>query len=115
MESEHVIDETDIKLRLEVLLYLQRALLGEISPALRGVSVGWSLENREIIIHAFFDGEISEADRASMDVVETEMIADFPPGFKLNVKCIRKDVPENLNEHTLREWVFRRREYDHLE
>ena len=114
MEPEHIIDEQELNLRYEVLLFLQRALLGEISPTLRGVTVGWSLEKRKILVHAFFDGEISEADRASMDEVESGLYADFPQGFKVNVMCIRKDAPENLNEHTLRVWVYHRREYDPL-
>ncbi|MBC8223499.1 hypothetical protein H8E65_02850 [Candidatus Bathyarchaeota archaeon] len=115
MEPEHIIEETELKLRLDVILSLHRALLGEISTPLRGVTVGWSHENREITVHALFDGEISEADRASMDMVETEMMADFPANFDVNVTCFRIDAPENLNEYTLQEWAYRRREYDPLE
>jgi hypothetical protein len=46
------------------LLSVQRALSGEVSPPLRGVTVGWY--DYVIQLRSYFDGPISEEDRESM-------------------------------------------------
>ncbi|MBX6313852.1 MAG: hypothetical protein IRY99_13190 [Isosphaeraceae bacterium] len=96
--------ETDRRRR--ILLSLQGALLGEVPPALRGVTVGW--DERSIRIIAYFDGEISEEDRESMACVETEVIADFPEGEEIRLDSVRRDAPAAME--TLNEWVYLRRE-----
>jgi hypothetical protein len=101
-------NKSELELRIRVLLSLQRALLGEIPPSLRGVTVGW--DSSEIIIHCFFDGEISEDDHESMEVVATEVLASFHQTHKVFVKCFRKDAPENLNQYALEAWAYHRRE-----
>lgn len=98
---------SEAELRVSILLSLQRALLGEITPSLRGVTVGW--DSSEIIIHCFFDGEISYENRESMEVVATEVMADFPE-HKVSVQCFRKDTPESLNSYALKAWVYHRHE-----
>lgn len=97
----------DEDFRKKVLLSFQRALLGEVPCTLRGVTCGWS--SSEITFFCFFDGEISEEDRESMDAVAGEVNADFLD-FKVSYECIRKDVPENLNKYSLKAWVYHRHE-----
>lgn len=97
----------EVKLRVNILLSLQSALLDEVPSTLRGVTVGW--DSSKILIHCFFDGEIQEKDRESMEIVATEVQADFLK-HKVQVECIRKDIAENLNPYTLMKWVYHRRE-----
>lgn len=96
-----------IELRIRVLLSLQAALLNNISANIRGITCRWSTS--EITIHCYFQGEISDDDRESMECVATEVIADFPE-HKISIECKRLDLPEPLNPHTLSAWVYRRRE-----
>ena len=93
--------------RIEVLLRLQVALLGEIPPALRGITYDWDQD--KIVVHCYFDGEIAEEDRESMEDVVAEVIASFPE-HEVILDCIRKDIPEPLNPLTLKAWVYHRRE-----
>jgi hypothetical protein len=94
-------------LRNKVLLSLQRALLGEVSAFLRGVTCSW--DNNQIRILCLFDGEISDDDQESMDCIETEVMADFSD-ITVSLKSIRLDYPELLNSQTLTDWVYRRKE-----
>jgi len=95
-------------LRPELLLSLQRALLAEIPPSLRGVTCG--LDTSKIVIHCFFEGMILEEDSESMERVATEVIADFPE-HEVLIECIRKDAPKPLQSGSLQDWVYWRREW----
>lgn len=98
---------TNIELRINVLLSLQRALLGEISPNIRGITCSW--DTSIITIHCYFQAEISDDDRESMECVATEVIADFPE-HRVILECKRLDMPASLNPYTLSAWVYRRKE-----
>jgi len=104
---QHVHDMNENELRIEVLLTLQVALLGEVPEALRGITCDWN--ESQIVIHCYFDGEIAEEDRESMEDVVAEVIASFLE-HEVILDCIRKDMPEPLNPLTLKAWVYRRRE-----
>lgn len=99
---------TQNELRAEVLLSLQRALLGEIGLNVRGITCDW--DTTSITIQCIFDGEISDDDQEAMEVACTEVMADFPPDVTVNRACKRLDAPEPLNSHTLTVWVYRRKE-----
>lgn len=99
---------TDNQLRIHLLLSLQVALLGEITPNIRGITCGW--KDYDITIHCYFQGEINDDDEEAMFCVETEVIADFTEEYKVNLKCIRLDLPKSLNSYTLSAWVYRRKE-----
>jgi hypothetical protein len=94
------------QLRAQVLLSVQRALLGEVSSALRGVTVGW--QDQVIELRAYFDGPISEDDRESISCVGSEVIADFPDPWTINEEAVRRDAPEPME--CLETWAYRRRE-----
>jgi hypothetical protein len=94
-----------IEIRNSVILSVQRALLGEVSPALRGVTVGWN--DNSINILCFFDGFISEEDREAMSCVETEVMADFSE-FEIKLSPLRCDAPKQMK--SLDAWVYRRSE-----
>jgi hypothetical protein len=92
--------------RAELLLSLQRALLGEVSPALRGVSPRLGGEGLEIWF--YLDGPVSGEDRESASCVTSEVAADFPVLSRVEERVERVDAPARLPPETL--WAYRRRE-----
>ncbi len=92
--------------RDEVALLLQVALLGEVSPPLRGV--GFPLEGERIRIFFYYDGPISEEDGESASNVETEVMAGVTRPGEVFAEVIRLDAPTKPPD-PLR-WVYRRRE-----
>jgi hypothetical protein len=85
----------------------QVALLGEISPNVRGIAIDWN--NTDIHLRAIFDGEPNEDDIDSMECAGTEIIASFPE-HEIRVELIRKDTPLLIEENRLKAWVYRRKE-----
>jgi len=63
--------DREIKLRLSV----QRALLGNVSWALVAVSCGWN--EKDIVLEFFVDSDFSDEDRERMEIVASEVVADF--------------------------------------
>lgn len=57
----------DNELRIKILLSLQVALLGEITPNIRGITCGWN--NFKITVHCYFQGEINDDDKERMSCV----------------------------------------------
>ena len=96
---------TDNRRRVEVLLWMQGALLGEVSPALRSVHVKW--DDTSVHFEAFFDGPISEVDEESMSCVETELIANRPEQ-SVSYTVTRVDFPERVPSRDI--CVYARRE-----
>ena len=97
----------DKELRIRLLLGAQMALLGNISPNIRCVSLG--ISDDEIIMKAVFDGEISEADSESMDEVASQRISYFETE-KITTYCIRIDYPDSFKGELLDFLVFQRKE-----
>jgi hypothetical protein len=59
-----------------VLLSVQRALLGEITPEMRAITVAWS--PAEIRLRVFVDGPVSDAAMADFDAsAVTQVVAEF--------------------------------------
>ena len=54
----------DDTLRQRIVLSVQRALLGEVTPNLRGVAADWN--DTEIRVVCYFDGPISDTNREDM-------------------------------------------------
>jgi hypothetical protein len=92
--------------RSDVLLSIQRALLGEVSPRLRAVTV--TFDEKSVAARAYFDGELDDEDRESMSSVETQLLADFPEEHSVTVECHRLDAPAPIADDGT--WVFARRE-----
>jgi hypothetical protein len=84
-----------LEFRQCVLLSVQRALLGEVPPALRGVTLGW--DDRLVYLRCYFDGPISEEDHESMELVATEVMADFFPERNVELQVVRQDAPSRLD------------------
>lgn len=66
---------SEVPLASRIYLSVQRALLGNVSSALRCVAVDWG--EKWIRIVCYFDGPVSDEDRESMQLMETEVMADF--------------------------------------
>jgi hypothetical protein len=92
--------------RCQVLVAIQQALLGEIDRSLRAVIAAWG--QSDIHLRFFFDRAITDDDRESVALVETEIYATMPEGETVRSELIH--LPEdNLipKEHT---WVYFRKE-----
>jgi hypothetical protein len=63
--------DDQIRLRLSV----QRALLGQVSSALAAVSCG--LNDNDVVLEFLVDSDFSDEDRERMEVVASEVVADF--------------------------------------
>ena len=74
-------------LRARVLLSAQRALLGEVFPALESVWLRIELDGVELFWCV--DGPLSSEDRESMSSVEAEMQADFDAQFTIESTVLR--------------------------
>ena len=90
---------------ISLLLSAQRALLGIVTPVLRGVAVEWNGE--DIIIYFYNDGQISEELEDDYMCVGSEIISDFTSGI-IDEKIVRLDLPAPLPKHDL--WAYRRKE-----
>jgi hypothetical protein len=85
---------------------LQRALLGQVSPQLRGVAV--DQDGPLIRLKFFINGPVSEEDTIAASEVETELLADLSSERKVETDVVRLDAPQRLPDSEL--WVFQRRE-----
>jgi hypothetical protein len=91
-----------------VLLSLQRAMLGLVFPALRGVSVEW--DHRTIHVTAYTSGPLAKEDEESVSEMETEVMADFPESILVTSEIVRRDDAEPLPNVENAVWVYRRRD-----
>jgi hypothetical protein len=89
-----------------VLFSLQRALLGEVFPALRAVTVEWS--DAAVNFIAYVDGSIRDEDAESLSCVAAEVAADFVSGVAVDYDMVRADWPTPIMD--TRVHVFLRRE-----
>lgn len=97
----------DLELRRRVLLTFQVALLGMVTPSLRGVTVHW--DEQQILAHFLFDGPTGEEEREACSDIEAEVMASFPD-HEVSVLSRRVDFPGDLTGELLDAWVYRRKE-----
>ena len=89
----------------KIQLSIQRALLGEITDKVRGVT--FKLENNKIEILTYYDGEITEDNQESVDCALTEIYADFE-NIEISWDIKRIDYPHKII--CLDHWVYLRKE-----
>jgi len=97
----------DNEFRRRVLVGFQVALLGMVTPSLRGITVGW--DERRIVGRCFFDGPIGESERETCSDIEAEIMASFAE-HDVEVVAERLDAPQDLTTELLDAWVYRRKE-----
>ncbi|MBO6769385.1 MAG: hypothetical protein JJ901_13930 [Erythrobacter sp.] len=93
--------------RASLICSVNRALLGEVGPALRLVVA--KADRQEIVLRFYFDGEPSAEDRESANCAGTEVIADFPE-YDLAEQIERCDAPEKIALDSSWLTIFARRE-----
>jgi hypothetical protein len=89
-----------------VMLALQQALLGEVSPNLRAVVV--TCDSKSIFFECFYDRVIFETNQESMSQVETELLALFPEDHNISYRLTRSDFPCSIPKVGL--WAYYRKE-----
>ena len=87
--------------RTGVLLSVQRALLGEITPGMRAISVRWN--NQRICIRVYHDGPWATEDSEDFDAgAVTQVVADFLPPTDIQYEFVRLDddapLPQDLHD-----------------
>lgn len=98
----------------EIILSINRALLGDVNPSLRGVAFEWNPLEEEIIVFFYHDGELSDALMNHYDCIDFEASADFfleEDSIKLiknDFKIVSAKYPTPLPDHD--HWVYRRKE-----
>jgi len=78
----------------DIRLSLQRALLDVITPSLRRVC--YEMKNHNILLHFFYDIEISELERELASNAAAEVIADFPKDYAIDWKLERIGYPYQM-------------------
>jgi hypothetical protein len=63
------------ELRVRLLLSIQRALLGEVTPNIRAVTA--QIDAQTIVLRWIIDGKISDGLRRDLSAVGAEVVADF--------------------------------------
>ncbi len=78
----------------DVLLAIQDALLGAIAANLRAITARW--DQSSIHFDAYFDGEVTDEDRETMAIVDTEVLAGFPETHTVTHTVHRVDFPAQI-------------------
>ncbi len=92
----------------EIVLSVVRALWGEVWPSYRAVLC--KVYGPDAFdIEVFVDGEISEEMKESVSCIETEVLADFPPGVAVGSRLVRLDAPRPIEVGDA-QLIFLRRE-----
>jgi len=99
--------EKKTQLREQILLTFQVAILGMVTPNLRGITVGFDSEKiRSVFI---YDGPVTDIEEEVLSDIEAEIIASFP-NHTIELEVKRNDHPASISEEYLDAWVYRRLE-----
>lgn len=91
--------ETLVKLMLSI----QRALVGVVTPNLYAVTAG--ITNNTARIDAFFYGFVTEHDLESIQVAASEVASDLPEHINVEENCFSR---QNTPAEVLDFWAFKR-------
>jgi hypothetical protein len=95
------------ELQVRLLLSIQRALLGEVTPNIRAVTA--QIGSDTVTLRWIIDGVISDSLRRDLSAVGTEVIADFAT-HQIAEEFVRCDAPSALDELLLDHLAYLRRE-----
>lgn len=104
---------TDGELRVEAIVFMNRALLGMVTPELRGVSI--SVGDNVVRSRMVYDHEPTEDECELVSEVETEMLADYLPEVEVVVGAEAVPPPAWPELLPGESWVYRRREPEPIE
>ena len=100
-------NDKDLDLRVTVLLSAQRALLGAITPNVRGVTVAYN--NQQLTLRAYYDKDPLEEEKELLDFALGEMVADFYPSIEKYL-FEPQVLPYPMKMAMLSDWVYVRHE-----
>ena len=95
------------ELRVRLLLSIQRALLGEVTPNIRAVTA--QIDTQTIVLRWIIDGEISDSFKRDLGVVGTEIVADFAT-HQIAEEFIRCDASRAMDEFYLDDIAYARKQ-----
>ena len=101
-------ERLDQLLRADLLLSLQRALVGAVPASLRAVTCDWG--ETKITLRYIFDGPANPYDADTLLAVGAEVASDFRDTVALDEQIVRVDHPAGLAPHFLRAWAYMRKE-----
>ena len=93
--------------RRAVMLAVQTALLGEVTPNLRAVTVSW--HSSSVRARLLYDGHVEGSETECASDIEAELMAVFPEE-NVSVFAEQLDYPKDLNERHLQAWAYMRKE-----
>lgn len=79
--------------RQNILLSIQRALLGSITTSLRAVTLSWTKKIFHIIF--YYNGKISKKDKDLVEEAIGEILIDFE-GLPNSIEILRLDLPAKI-------------------
>lgn len=97
----------NIEFRKDVLISMQRALLGMISPSVRAIAIGFEDEKKLKVIY-YLDRKPNDNDYEDISEVTTEVCADIAFS-EVEEVCIYTLKPFSELDH-LTSWVYLRKE-----
>ncbi len=95
------------ELRVRLLLSIQRALLGEVTPNIRAVTA--AIDESTITLRWIIDGQISHDLENDLGTVGTEIVADFE-SYQMSQEFLRCDAPRPMDEFYLEQLAYLRKE-----
>lgn len=95
------------ELRVRLLLSIQRALLGRVTPNIRAVTAG--IDESTITLRWLVDGEITDDLEDDLSAVGAEVVADFE-SHRIAEEFLRCDAPRPMDEFQLEQLAYRRKE-----
>lgn len=96
-----------IEIRREILISIQRALLGMIYPDIRAIAVGF-IGTRKLTVIYYLDREPNDNDYENVSEVTSEVCADIEFGEVEEICLFTLDPFSKLD--SLESWVYMRKE-----
>jgi len=95
------------ELRVRLLLSIQRALLGEVTPNIRAVTA--AIDDNTITLRWIIDGAIAPGLENDLSVAGAEVGADFN-SHQIAQEFLRCDAPRPMDEFQLEQLAYQRKE-----
>jgi hypothetical protein len=93
-------------LRAALLLSIQRALLGEVTPNIRAVTC--RIDPDRIVLRWIVDGAISNELKGDLGAIGTEVVADFST-HQISEEFVRCDAPADIRSYYLDDIAYLRK------
>jgi hypothetical protein len=95
------------ELRVRLLLSIQRALLGEVTPNIRAVTA--AIDENAITLRWIIDGAIADDLESDLGAAGVEIGADFD-SHQIAQEFLRCDAPRPMEEFHLEQLAYLRKE-----